>query len=85
MLQLIGIERPPLQVDRQPDTEPFASVKFAGKVGDFVRLEVTAHVNQGLTDDMLVSDAQRLIREAVAVLNEALEHWPEPGPASPPG
>lgn len=73
MLQFIGIERPPLDPHQRPDVGPFAAVKFSGRVGDFVQFEVTAHVHQGLTDDILVKDAQRLVVDAVAVLSEELE------------
>lgn len=78
MLKLIAIERPARSTDHQP--QPIASVKFDGKVGDFALFEITAYLNQGLTDDVLVKDAQVLIRDAVAVLNEELnKHWPEGG------
>jgi len=76
MLKLVAIERPPRRADQQP--ESIASVEFAGKVGDFTLFEVTAYLNQGLTDDGLVKDAQVLIRDAVAVLSEELNaHWPD--------
>jgi hypothetical protein len=76
MLKLIAIERPPRSADQRP--QPVASVKFGGKVGDFTLFEITAYLNQGLTDDVLVRDAQALIRDAVAVLSEELnKHWPE--------
>jgi hypothetical protein len=82
MLALTGIERPPIAADRHPPAEPFAAVKFSGKVGDFVEFEVTAFLNQGLTEDVLVRDAQMLIRDAVATLGQQLqERWPELRPA----
>jgi hypothetical protein len=78
MLKLIAIERPAQSIKQEP--QPIASVKFHGKVGDFVLFEITAYLNQGLTDDVLVRDAQLLIRDAVAVLNEELnKHSPEGG------
>jgi len=79
MLKLVAIERPPVSADQQPP-KPIAAVKFDGKVGDFARFEVTAYLNQGLTDDGLVRDAQVRIRDAVAVRSEELNtSWPEDG------
>jgi hypothetical protein len=81
MLTLVAIERPPRSADQQ--AQPIALVKFGGKVGDFTLFEITASLNQGLTDDVLVRDAQALIRDAVAVLSEELnKHWPEGGRSS---
>jgi hypothetical protein len=79
MLKLVAIERPPISADQQPP-KPIAAVKFDGMVGDLARFGVTAYLNQGLTDDGLVRDAQVRIRDAVAVLSEELNrHWPEDG------
>lgn len=86
MLRHTGTKRPPVLPDRQPDREPLAAVKFAGKVGDFVAFEVTAYLNQGLTDDLLLQDAELLVRDAVAVLHEELqERWPEHSASAPNG
>jgi len=84
MLRHTGTKRPPVLPDRQPDREPLAAVKFAGKVGDFVAFEVTAYLNQGLTDDLLLQDAELLVRDAVAVLHEELQkRWPEHSASAP--
>jgi len=86
MLRHTDTKRPPVLAERQPDREPLVAVKFAGKVGDFVAFEVTAYLNQGLTDDLLLQDAELLVRDAVAVLHEELqERWPEHGASAPNG